>query len=169
MINDLYPRYPGGALPPESPFQRDPLSQDLNLWHRRQPDELRRTLTPAVEQLLRQTAPRTLQVRLDQRPQFLLRLGIDGAEAFRGDELRMVSAGVGHKRAVVVVDPRQPSRHARAEVRPNPAQDRHDAASHILAPVVANPFHNGNRAGVTHRKPLPGPAGRKQMPGGSAV
>jgi hypothetical protein len=46
--------------------------------------------------------------------------------------------------------------HTGGEVPPHTAEYDDHATGHVLAPMVANSFHNGDGAAVTHGKPFPG-------------
>src|SRR5439155_18362844 len=45
--------------------------------------------------------------------------------------------------------------HPGGEVAARASEDDDHAAPHVLAPVVAYPFDDGDRAAVAHREPLP--------------
>ena len=72
------------------------------------------------------------------------------------------------KVALHVEDEGAAAGHAGAEVDPGLAEYRHCAAGHVLARVIPDAFHHGDRAGVAHRESFAGDAGRvESSPGGT--
>ena len=58
---------------------------------------------------------------------------------------------------------------AGAEIQTGPAEDRHDAAGHVFATVIAHSLDDRSGAGVAHREALAGAAGGEQLAAGGAV
>mmetsp|Transcript_5396 Transcript_5396/g.10834 ORF Transcript_5396/g.10834 Transcript_5396/m.10834 type:complete len:683 (+) Transcript_5396:2645-4693(+) len=71
--------------------------------------------------------------------------------------------------AVGVVHPRDATRHARAEVLANLADDDAAAARHVLQPVVPAPLDHRDSARVADGKALPRNASEERLPRGGAV
>ncbi len=95
-----------------------------------------------------------------------VRLHLLGVEAVQVDQLvvdavREVVLPVQHER--------EAAGHARAEVDAGIAQHHHHATGHVLAAVVADAFHHGERAGVAHSEALATLAGREQLAAGRAI
>ena len=58
----------------------------------------------------------------------------------------------------VVQDVGDPAAHAGGKIAAGGSQHHHPAAGHILAAVVADPFHHGHGSAVSYAEALAGPA-----------
>ena len=70
---------------------------------------------------------------------------------------------------VFIQDVGKTARHARAKVHAGFTQDAHNSARHVFTAVIADAFHHGDGAGVTHRKTFARTARGKQTTAGCAV
>ena len=68
-----------------------------------------------------------------------------------------------------IEDVRRAAAHASRKVEARAAQHHDGTARHVLAAMIANPFDDGLRSGVSHREALSGPPAEERLSRSRAV
>ena len=107
-------------------------------------------------------------MQLDQAEDALLCRGIQAGPGLRGEEVSVVTLPR-QEQAIFVEDPGFAPGHAGAEVVAGRTEDGNQAASHVLATVVAHAFDHGEGTGVANGEALACASGGKERAAGRAV
>ena len=144
------------------------MALELRLWLWRQPNELVSLRFPIAQKPLRTGARCLFGVEAYQFANGISGFLIELIPCLRLKE-RIVKTAFVQEIPIFVVDPREATGHARAEVDAGAAEDDCEAAGHVFAGVVANTFDHGIRSGVANRKALACAARGKKPAAGCAV
>src|SRR5712664_2694831 len=96
-----------------------------------------------------------MNVFLEGAPQPVLFIGIDFGERHEIAVKHILGFGAQHIG--------QPAGHARTEIEAERPENDGHAAGHVLASMLADPFHYGKRTAVSDCETLPAPAGNKEL------
>src|SRR4051794_3241960 len=128
-------------------------------------DETRHRFLPIVEEPLGSRTPGQLEMAYDQSLHHLCVVRVKQRLQIDGFEIAALLSEV----SAFIENVSDTSAHPGREISSARAEYQHQAIGHVLATVIANPFHDSGRAGITNRKALASHAVKESFTTGGAV